>query len=214
MSEVHQCLHNELNYLGAIDGLLKNHIVQSPGGDDRLVSLGFQTSFDLLKSFPAVTCIPLQYDEVLSKAVETIKANKAALEDLLSLASDCPDSQMLFASLKHQTVSSVHLIARSGYIDVNVQARSVEVLSELPIVIAELGVIGLILASRLNARLQFLSFQSSVVWARKAMVDNAKALLETQITPPVVISVKSVGKLTAIKPTDISVTSWDSWKAA
>jgi hypothetical protein len=208
MSEVHPSLHNELNYLGAVDGLLKNHVTHSPGGDDRMVSLGFQSSFDLQKSFPSVTCMGLDHEEIAKKATDTVKQNRKALEELVALAKDCPSSQMLSCALKHQTVGNVHLMLRDSYLDINVQANATELLTELPIVLAEFGIIALILADQLERKAQFLVFQSAIVWTRSILAENAQDLLQKQIYPPALVSISGRKKLAALKSGDVFVRDW------
>jgi hypothetical protein len=56
--------------------------------------------------------------------------------------------------------------------------------------------------------------QFATVWARKDRLDEAKTLLNQQVTPPAVISLSATAKLNAITPKDIIVTPWADWSPA
>lgn len=215
MDEVHETLHNELNYLAMVNSLLENHVGRQHQECETVAGLGVQVGFDMGKSFPSLTSKEGADIALVTKsALAFMKANKKTLTDLRKLVTDQPEGLDHFAQVKHDQVRYVHAFPRNGDLDINLHIASAEIIDEVPQLMAEMGMFAFMFAASCGLMAQNLSMQFATVWARKDRLDEAKTLLNQQVTPPAVISLSATAKLNAITPKDIIVTPWADWSPA
>jgi thymidylate synthase len=214
MEQVHESLHNELNYLAMINSLLENHVDRSHDDGNSIAGLGVQVGFDLGKSFPSLTCHPVDVEEMAERAIMFMKANKRAIAALRTQLAGNPDGLSCPITVKHSHVIAVQAIQRGNVMDINVQAGNVDLLNYLPCLMAEMGMFAFMFAAGSGCLAQNLSMQFATICMPKEAMDDARVLLNTEISPPNVISLREGAKLTNIKPADIAITPWADWAAA
>ena len=214
MENVHETLHNELNYLSLVNNLLENHVERTMGGESVLCGFGVQTGFDLGKSFPALTCMAVDMDEAKTNALKFLKTNAKPLALLSDRISEGPDLCDLCTSVMHDCVTMVHVIKRDDTLDINIQISSVEVLHQLPALMAEMGYVALIFAAQQDCRIANLSIQMATLWVHTEERDDAQWMLNTEISPPAVVSIREGANPLKIKVADLVATDWADWAAA
>ena len=209
MENVHETLHNELTYLSMLNNLLENNVECVFSGSDRKACLGVQAGFDLGKSFPSLVSRDVDISVAMAGANDILRTNKKALTLLMSQRKAGPDGTNT-ASIKHPQVKSLQILVRDNFLDVNVQLAGADVLNEVPSLMATVGILALVFAAHANCQPQHLSMQFSSIWIADDQVTGAKVMLNTEISPPAVMSLRTEAA-TTLKPIsmrDITMTSW------
>lgn len=194
MSDIHVSLHNELNYLGIIDGLLKNHVTIG----DHLVGFGAQAGYDFAKSFPLMTSSNLSITKTIEAGIELSRAYEQVLIDIASSANETSNSAHLSAIIGLPPVNAMHLLVRGDKFDVNFQCGTVEVLHEMPVLIGSLGVVCSVMARLLNRAPGYLSMQVAVVSMAESAKQEAIDRLNAQITPPAGFLLKPINSISEL----------------
>ena len=209
MENVHETLHNELTYLSMVNNLLENNVGCVWGGSDCKACLGVQAGFDLGKSFPSLVSRDVDISVAMAGANDILKANKKALTLLMSQCKAEPDGTHA-ATIKHPQVNGLQILIRDNFLDVNVQLAGADVLNDVPSLLATMGILTLMFAAHNNCQPQHLSMQFASIWVAEDQVTGAKVMLNTEISPPAVMSLRTEAA-TTLKPIsmrDITMTSW------
>jgi len=210
MENVHETLHNELTYLSMVNNLLENNVESVFGGSDCKACLGVQAGFDLGKSFPSLVSRDVDIAVAMAGANDILKTNKKALTLLMAQCKAGPDGSHATTLIKHPQVNGLQILIRDNFLDVNVQLAGADVLNDVPSLMSTLGILTLVFAAHNNCQPQHLSMQFSSIWVASDQVSGAKVMLNTEISPPAVMSLRTEAA-TTLKPIslrDITMTSW------
>lgn len=153
-------------------------------------------------------------DAAKDEALRFLKTNAKTLTALHTRINDAPEVCDLFTLVNHSCVTALHVLRRGDTLDLNIQISNVEVLHQLPALMAEMGYVALIFAAQQDCRIANLSIQMATLWLHTEERDDAQWMLNTEISPPAVVSIREGADPLKIKVADLLATDWADWAAA